>query len=125
MDTVSVRYIVADVDEAIGFYVGLLGFTVEMHPGKGFAALRLGSLRLFLNATGGEGGASHAMPDGSVPEPGGWNRIQLPADDLDADVARLREAGAAFRNEIVQGIGGRQILLQDPSGNLVELFEKG
>jgi catechol 2,3-dioxygenase-like lactoylglutathione lyase family enzyme len=123
MATVSVRYIVDDVDAAIDFYTGHLGFEVAMHPAPGFAALSRGALRLLLNATGGPGGATRPMPDGRKPEPGGWNRIQLQADDLDGEVETLRAAGLRFRNDIVTGMGGRQILLEDPSGNLVELFE--
>jgi catechol 2,3-dioxygenase-like lactoylglutathione lyase family enzyme len=123
MATVSVRYIVDDVDAAIEFYTGHLGFEVAMHPAPGFAALSRGELRLLLNATGGPGGATRPMPDGRKPEPGGWNRIQLQADDLDGEVETLRAAGLRFRNDIVTGMGGRQILLEDPSGNLVELFE--
>jgi catechol 2,3-dioxygenase-like lactoylglutathione lyase family enzyme len=123
MATVSVRYIVDDVDAAIEFYTGHLGFEVAMHPAPGFAALSRGALRLLLNATGGPGGATRPMPDGRKPEPGGWNRIQLQADDLDGEVETLRAAGLRFRNDIVTGMGGRQILLEDPSGNLVELFE--
>jgi catechol 2,3-dioxygenase-like lactoylglutathione lyase family enzyme len=123
MATVSVRYIVDDLDPAIAFYTGHLGFEVAMHPAPGFAALSRGELRLLLNATGGPGGATRPMPDGRKPEPGGWNRIQLQADDLDSEVETLRAAGLRFRNDIVSGMGGRQILLEDPSGNLVELFE--
>jgi catechol 2,3-dioxygenase-like lactoylglutathione lyase family enzyme len=123
MTTVSVRYIVDDVDAAIAFYTGHLGFTVAMHPAPGFAALTRGDLRLLLNTPGGGGGAGQAMPDGRRPEPGGWNRIQLEVDDLDAAVAALRTAGVAFRNEIVTGRGGRQVLVDDPAGNCVELFE--
>jgi catechol 2,3-dioxygenase-like lactoylglutathione lyase family enzyme len=123
MATVSVRYIVDDVDAAIEFYTGHLGFEVAMHPAPGFAALSRGALRLLLNATGGPGGATRPMPDGRKPEPGGWNRIQLQADDLDGEIETLRAAGLRFRNDIVTGMGGRQILLEDPSGNLVELFE--
>jgi catechol 2,3-dioxygenase-like lactoylglutathione lyase family enzyme len=119
---VSVRYIVDDVDAAIGFYSGQLGFEVDMHPAPTFAMLSQGDLRLLLSAPG-PGGGGQAMPDGRVPEPGGWNRIQIQVDDLDAEVGRLRAAGASFRNEIVQGVGGRQILLDDPSGNPVELFQ--
>ena len=125
MPTVSVRYIVDDVDEAIAFYGEHLGFALDMHPGPGFAAMSLGDLRLLLNATGGPGGASQAMPDGRVPEPGGWNRIQLEVSDLDGTVERLRAAGVRFRNEIVTGRGGRQILVDDPAGNCIELFEPG
>jgi catechol 2,3-dioxygenase-like lactoylglutathione lyase family enzyme len=123
MATVSVRYIVDDVDAAVGFYTGQLGFTVDAHPGPGFAVVALGDLRLLLSAPGGPGGAGQAMPDGRRPEPGGWNRIQVTVDDLDVSVAALRRDGARFRNDIVQGRGGRQILLDDPSGNPVELFE--
>ncbi|KRB24562.1 glyoxalase [Mesorhizobium sp. Root695] len=123
METVSVRYIVNDVDEAIAFYSGHLGFAVALHPAPSFAMLAKGNLRLLLNAVGGPGGASQPMPDGSRPEPGGWNRIQIEVKDLEALVAALRHAGQSFRNDIVKGMGGSQILLQDPSGNLVELFE--
>lgn len=121
MATVSVRYIVDDVELAIAFYRDQLGFAVELHPAPGFAMLSLGDLRLLLNATG-AGGAGRA---GGVagPVPGGWNRFQLIQADLDATVARLREAGAPFRSEIVEGQGGRQALVADPSGNVVELFE--
>ncbi|KQU89250.1 glyoxalase [Mesorhizobium sp. Root102] len=123
METVSVRYIVNDVDEAIAFYSGHLGFAVALHPAPSFAMLAKGNLRLLLNAVGGPGGGSQPMPDGSRPEPGGWNRIQIEVKDLEALVAALRHAGQSFRNDIVKGMGGSQILLQDPSGNLVELFE--
>jgi catechol 2,3-dioxygenase-like lactoylglutathione lyase family enzyme len=123
MTTVNVRYIVRDVAEAITFYTEQLGFQVELHPGPGFARLARGELRLLLNAAGGSGGAAQAMPDGRRPEPGGWNRIQLEVDDLPALVEQLRSGGAQFRNEIVSGNGGRQILLDDPSGNAIELFE--
>ncbi len=121
MQTVSVRYIVDDVDAAVGFYVDQLGFEVQMHPAPGFAMLSLGNLRLLLNAPG-AGGAGRAG-DEARPEPGGWNRFQLAQEDLDATVTRLREAGAEFRSGIVEGQGGRQILVADPSGNVVELFE--
>jgi len=121
--TVSVRYIVDDVDAAIAFYTGHLGFTVDMHPGPGFAALSRGDLRLLLNTPGGGGGAGQDMPDGRRPEPGGWARFQLEVEDLDDLVATLGEAGARFRNEVVTGRGGKQILLEDPAGNCVELFE--
>jgi catechol 2,3-dioxygenase-like lactoylglutathione lyase family enzyme len=124
MATVSVRYIVEDVGEAIEFYSRHLGFGVEFNPAPGFAALSRGDLRLLLNAPG-AGGAGQAMPDGRKPEPepGGWNRIQLEVQDLAGEVERMRDAGARFRNEIVVGRGGKQILLDDPSGNPVELFE--
>jgi catechol 2,3-dioxygenase-like lactoylglutathione lyase family enzyme len=123
MATVSVRYIVNDVDEAIGFYTGLLGFDVQMHPAPTFAMLTRGDLRLLLSAPSGQGGGGQIMPDGRRPEPGGWNRISLEVSDLPAEVDRLRAAGTSFRNEIVHGIGGDQILIDDPSGNPVELFE--
>jgi catechol 2,3-dioxygenase-like lactoylglutathione lyase family enzyme len=122
MATVSVRYIVEDVEEAIAFYTRHLGFGVELHPAPSFASLSRGDLRLLLNAPG-AGGAGQAMPDGRRPEPGGWNRIQLEVRDLAGEVERMRDAGARFRNEIVSGRGGKQILLEDPSGNPIELFE--
>jgi catechol 2,3-dioxygenase-like lactoylglutathione lyase family enzyme len=121
----SVRYIVDDVDAAIGFYTELLGFDVVMHPAPAFAMLARGDLRLLLSAPGGGPGGGAAMPDGRMPEPGGWNRFQVEVADLDAEVERLRAGGAMFRNEIVAGVGGRQILLEDPAGNCVELFEPG
>jgi catechol 2,3-dioxygenase-like lactoylglutathione lyase family enzyme len=121
--TVNVRYIVQNVDEAITFYTQHLGFSVQMHPGKGFARLARGNLRLLLSAVGGSGGAAQAMPDGRRPEPGGWNRIQIEVNDLAGLVETLRTGGAHFRNDIVSGNGGRQILLDDPSGNPIELFE--
>ncbi|MGH3613843.1 MAG: VOC family protein [Pseudonocardia sp.] len=120
---ISVRYIVDDVDSAVTFYTTHLGFEVEMCPGPGFAALARGPLSLLLSAPTGPGGAAQPMADGRTPGPGGWNRIQLEVSDLDAVVAELREAGALFRDDIVEGRGGRQILLDDPSGNAVELFE--
>ena len=123
MTAVSVRYIVDDVDAAIAFYTERLGFTVELHPAPGFAMLSRGDLRLLVNARGGPGGAAQPMPDGRRPEPGGRNRIQLQVDDLDREVGTLRQAGARFRNDIVTGFGGRQILLDDPAGNPIELFE--
>ena len=122
MTTVSVRYIVDDVDAAIAFYTRHLGFAVELHPAPGFAALTRGDLRLLLNAPG-SGGAGEAMPDGRMPEAGGWNRIQLEVEDLAGEVEALRRTGARFRNEIVTGRGGKQILLEDPSGNPIELFQ--
>jgi catechol 2,3-dioxygenase-like lactoylglutathione lyase family enzyme len=123
MSQVSVRYIVDDVDAAISFYTDSLGFEVEMHPAPSFASLTRDDLRLLLNTPSGPGGASQAMPDGRRPEPGGWNRIQIEVDDLGGEVDALRSAGASFRNEMVSGKGGKQILLDDPSGNPVELFE--
>ena len=124
MASVSVRYIVDDVDEAIAFYCGQLGFHEDMHPAPTFAMLSRGDLRLVLSAPGGgPGGGGQAMPDGTVPEPGGWNRFSLEASDLDTLVEKLRNNGAHFRNDIVTGVGGKQILLEDPSGNPIELFE--
>ncbi len=120
---VSVRYIVDDVEAAIAFYEGRLGFEVVMHPAPAFAMLSRGDLRLLLSAPSGAGGGGQVMPDGRRPEPGGWNRFQIEVDDLAAEVETLRGAGAGFRNEIVEGIGGRQILLEDPAGNAIELFE--
>jgi catechol 2,3-dioxygenase-like lactoylglutathione lyase family enzyme len=122
MATVNVRYIVDDVDAAIAFYGERLGFDVDVHPAPGFAILSRGDLRLMVNAPG-SGGAGAPMPDGRSPEPGGWNRIQLEVNDLAGEVDALRNAGANFRNEIVTGRGGKQILLDDPSGNPIELFE--
>jgi catechol 2,3-dioxygenase-like lactoylglutathione lyase family enzyme len=123
MSTVSVRYIVDDVDAAIAFYTELLGFNVVLHPAPGFASLARGNLRLMLNTPTGGGGAAQPMPDGRKPEPGGWNRFQLQLTDLAGEVERLRNAGAHFRNDIVIGNGGKQILLDDPAGNPIELFE--
>jgi catechol 2,3-dioxygenase-like lactoylglutathione lyase family enzyme len=117
-----VRYIVDDVDAAIAFYTKHLDFRVDLHPAPGFASLSRGNLRLLLNAPG-AGGAGQAMPGGRKPAPGGWNRIQLEVKDLAATVETLRDAGALFRNEIVIGNGGKQILLDDPAGNCIELFE--
>ena len=123
MPTVSVRYIVDDVDAAIDFYCDRLGFQEVMHPAPAFAMLSRGDLRLVLSAPGGGPGGGQAMPDGTVPSPGGWNRFQLEVDDIEAIVADLREHDARFRNDIVAGVGGKQILVEDPSGNPVELFQ--
>jgi catechol 2,3-dioxygenase-like lactoylglutathione lyase family enzyme len=123
MATVSVRYIVDDVDNAIAFYCGLLGFHEEMHPNASFAMLARGDLRLVLSRPGAGPGGGQAMPDGRLPTPGGWNRFSLEIADLTAKVAELRAAGVRFRNEVVTGVGGKQILIEDPSGNPVELFE--
>src|SRR5215217_5466426 len=121
MATVSVRYIVDDVEAAIAFYTERLGFGVEFNP-AGFAVLSRGDLRLLLNEPG-AGGAGQPMPDGRKPEPGGWNRIQIEVDNLTSEVEALREAGAQFRNAIVRGRGGKQILLEDPSGNPIDRVE--
>jgi catechol 2,3-dioxygenase-like lactoylglutathione lyase family enzyme len=123
MTNVSVRYIVNDVDAAIDFYCQQLGFNEDMHPAPSFAMLSRGNLRLVLSAPGGGPGGGQAMPDGRMPHPGGWNRFQLEVDDIATTVAQLRERGARFRNEIVTGVGGKQVLLEDPSGNPIELFE--
>ena len=120
---IGVRYVVDDVDAAIAFYCGPLGFSEVMHPAPGFAMLERGDLRLNLNVPGGGGGGGQAMPDGTLPSPGGWNRFMLEVEDLDASVEALRAAGARLRNEIVEGRGGRQILVEDPAGNPVELFQ--
>lgn len=120
--TVSVRYIVDDVDAAISFYTKHLDLQVDIHPAPGFASLSRGNLRLLLNAPG-AGGAGQAMLDGRKPAPGGWNRIQIEVADLASKVETLRKAGAHFRNDIVIGNGGKQILLDDPAGNCIELFE--
>jgi catechol 2,3-dioxygenase-like lactoylglutathione lyase family enzyme len=122
MTSVSVRYIVDNVDAAIAFYTKHLDFRVDLHPAPGFASLSRDNLRLLLNAPG-AGGAGQTMPDGRKPAPGGWNRIQLEVEDLAAKVDTLRKAGAHFRNDIVIGNGGKQILLDDPAGNCIELFE--
>jgi catechol 2,3-dioxygenase-like lactoylglutathione lyase family enzyme len=122
MSKVGVRYIVNDVEIAIPFYTGMLGFKLDMHPAPGFASLSRGDLQLLLNRPG-AGGAGQAMPAGQHPTPGGWNRIQIEVEDLEATVEKLKGAGARFRNEIVSGNGGKQILVEDPSGNAIELFQ--
>ena len=119
---VNVRYIVRDVDAAIEFYTKLLGFQVDIHPAPGFARLALGELRLLLNRPG-AGGAGQAMPDGTEPSPGGWSRFMIEVDDLDKTFAALQAEGAPFRSDIIAGMGGRQVLVEDPSGNPIELFE--
>jgi predicted enzyme related to lactoylglutathione lyase len=118
---VSVRYMVDDVEEAITFYTKLLDFEVLTSAAPAFADVKRGNLRLLL--AGPTSSAGRPMPDGVKPGPGGWNRIHLIVDDIDAEVARLHDAGAQFRNDIIEGPGGKQILLQDPSGNVVELFQ--
>jgi catechol 2,3-dioxygenase-like lactoylglutathione lyase family enzyme len=123
MATVSVRYIVNDVDEAIAFYEQNLGFHEDMHPAPAFAMMSRGDLRLVLSAPGRGPGGGSAMPDGTLPSPGGWNRFAIEVSDLEGLVDRLKRQGARFRNDIVSGVGGKQILLEDPSGNPIELFE--
>ena len=123
MATVSVRYIVNDIDAAIGFYSRHLGFSVQMHPNDMFAMLTRGDLRLVLSVPGGGPGGGQAMPDGTMPQPGGWNRFSLEVPDLTATVAQLQRDGVRFRNNLVTGVGGKQIIADDPSGNPVELFE--
>lgn len=123
MATVSVRYIVTDVDDAIEFYCRELGFREDMHPAPAFAMLSRGDLRLVLSAAGGGPGGGQAMPDGRMPEPGGWNRFQLEVPDIEATVAEMRKHGVRFRNEIISGVGGKQILVEDPAGNPIELFQ--
>jgi catechol 2,3-dioxygenase-like lactoylglutathione lyase family enzyme len=123
MATVQVRYIVNDVDAAIAFYCGALGFTEVMHPAPAFAMLSRGDLRLVLSAPNPAGGGGQSMPDGTQPAPGGWNRFAIQVDDIAAMVATLRKTGAHFRNDIVTGIGGKQVIVDDPSGNPVELFQ--
>jgi catechol 2,3-dioxygenase-like lactoylglutathione lyase family enzyme len=123
MSDISVRYIVDDVDAAVDFYTSQLHFEVSMRPGPGFAMLRRGELRLLLNSPGGGGGAGQTLADGSQPESGGWNRFQLRVDDLDDAVATMRQADVELRGDVINGRGGRQALVVDPAGNLVELFE--
>jgi catechol 2,3-dioxygenase-like lactoylglutathione lyase family enzyme len=119
----TVRYFADDVEAAIAFYTRHLGFALDAHPAPPFAILTRGDLRLWLNSPSGPGGAAQPMPDGRRPEPGGWNRIVLQVEDLEREVRLLREAGVTFRNDVVSGMGGKQILLDDPSGNPVELFQ--
>ena len=120
-DMVHIRYLVDDVDEAIAFYTKLLGFEVISNAAPAFADVRRGNLRLLLS--GPTSSAGRSMSDGAKPGPGGWNRIHFHVADIDAEVARLRGSGATFRNDIIDGPGGRQVLLQDPSGNFVEFFQ--
>ena len=123
MATVQVRYIVDDVDAAIAFYCQQLGFHEDMHPAPAFAMLSRGDLRLVLSQPGGGPGGGQAMADGTLPKPGGWNRFAIELSDLEGNVAQLRAAGARFRSDIIVCVGGKQALVEDPSGNLVELFE--
>ena len=120
-ETVNVRYMVSDVEESIAFYTSLLDFEVLSNAAPAFADVKRGNLRLLL--AGPKSSAGRPMPDGATPGPGGWNRIHFIVDDLDAEVGRLRESGVSFRNDVVEGPGGKQILLLDPSGNVVELFQ--
>jgi catechol 2,3-dioxygenase-like lactoylglutathione lyase family enzyme len=120
-ETVSVRYMVDDVDESIAFYTKLLGFEVLTSAAPAFADVKRGNLRVLLS--GPTSSAGRPMADGVKPGPGGWNRIHFIVDDIDAEIARLRDADAKFRNDIVTGPGGKQILLLDPSGNVIELFQ--
>ena len=120
-EIVNVRYMVDDVDESINFYTKLLGFEVLTSAAPAFADVKRGNLRVLLS--GPTSSAGRPMPDGEKPGPGGWNRIHFIVDDIEDEVGRLREAGATFRNETISGPGGKQILLQDPSGNVIELFQ--
>jgi catechol 2,3-dioxygenase-like lactoylglutathione lyase family enzyme len=119
---VSVRYIVDDVDAAIAFYCDRLGFAVQMRPAPPFAMLSRGDLRLLLSAPSGRGGGGMTLAGGRTPQPGGWNRFQLEVEDLAGEVQRLRAAGVTFRSDIIEGVGGDQVLIEDPAGNPVELF---
>ncbi len=123
MARVSVRYIVDDVDASIAFYCKQLGFREEMHPAPAFAMLSRGDLRLVLSAPNPAGGGGQPMPDGTSQKPGGWNRFAIAVEDIAATVESLRKAHVQFRNEIVTGVGGKQIIVDDPSGNPVELFQ--
>lgn len=123
MATVQVRYIVRDIDAAIDFYTTQLGFHLDMHPAPPFAMLSRDALRLVLSVPNASGGGGQTMPDGRVPEPGGWNRFAIEVADIAAVVAQLRSSGARFRSDIISGVGGKQIIVDDPSGNPVELFQ--
>jgi len=120
-DVVNVRYMVGDVQESIDFYTTMLDFAVLTNFSPAFADVIRGNLRLLL--AGPQSSAGRPMPDGETPGPGGWNRLHFIVDDIETEVARLRDAGASFRNDILEGPGGKQILLQDPSGNVIELFQ--
>jgi catechol 2,3-dioxygenase-like lactoylglutathione lyase family enzyme len=120
---VNVRYIVNNVDAAIPFYTDHLGFALDIHPAPGFARLTRGDLHLLLNSPGGGGGAGRSMDDGRAPQPGGWNRIQIEVEDIEATVSKLKGANVPLRSEIITGNGGKQVLAEDPSGNPVEIFQ--
>ncbi len=122
-EIVSVRYMVDDVQKAVDFYTKFLSFNILTSFPPAFADVARGNLRLLLSGPGSSAG--RPMPDGAKPGPGGWNRIHLIVDDIEAEVARLRDAGASFRNDILSGPGGKQILLQDPAGNVIEIFQAG
>jgi catechol 2,3-dioxygenase-like lactoylglutathione lyase family enzyme len=124
MATVQVRYIVNDVDESIAFYRDQLGFHEDMHPSPFFAMLSRGDLRLVLSRPGGGPGGGQAMPDGTLPEPGGWNRFAIEVSDVDGMLRMLRQGGVRFRSDIITGVGGKQCVIEDPSGNPVELFQR-
>ncbi|MGH7282304.1 MAG: VOC family protein [Polyangiaceae bacterium] len=123
MANVQVRYIVDDVDRAIAFYRDHLGFQEVMHPAPAFAMMQKDGLRLVLSQPNPQGGGGQPMPDGTAQKPGGWNRFAVQVDDIEAAVKKLRDAGAKFRNDIVTGVGGKQIIVEDPSGNPIELFQ--
>jgi catechol 2,3-dioxygenase-like lactoylglutathione lyase family enzyme len=123
MATVQVRYIVHQVDPAIAFYTTHLGFRLDMHPAPAFAMLSRGDLRLVLSAPNPSPGGGQSLPNGPRPEPGGWNRFAIEVDDLEAVVEKLKQAGVRFRNDIVSGVGGKQVIVEDPSGNPIELFQ--
>ena len=123
LNSLMVRYIVNDVDATAAFYTDHLGFRVSAQSGPHFALLERDNLQVVLSPPQGPGGGSQPMPDGRRPEPGGWNRIIVTSSDLEHDIEDLKEAGVKFRNDIVAGPGGRQILIEDPSGNPIELFE--
>jgi len=120
-EMVNVRYMVDDVDDSVAFYTKQLGFNLLSSASPAFADVTRGNLRLLL--AGPQSSAGRPMPDGRKPGPGGWNRIHFIVDDIESEVARLRESGGTFRNDIVTGPGGKQILLEDPSGNVIELFQ--
>jgi catechol 2,3-dioxygenase-like lactoylglutathione lyase family enzyme len=119
----TIRYMVTDVDQALDFYTRHLGFTLDQRPGPPIAIVARGDLRLWL--AGPKSSAARPMPDGRVPEPGGWNRLVIEVEDLAGHVATLKAAGLRFRNDIVTGPGGSQVLVEDPSGNPIELFQPG